>query len=285
MLKSEKYIELVFPVEFDAGELVGSMQISGFRGAWNDLKCTRVYWCESEWSDRLLEHICSALRDNNLAILSMDVVIKDVPVKDWNEVWSASVSPLWIGKKILIRPSWHPVPISQGVLELVIDPRQAFGTGHHATTKMLIEWIEDIIRGGEKVFDVGTGSGILAMVALRCGASFALGIDSDPVAVSCAKQYAHENGFLSELFLQEVALEAIAPDKAFNVILANLDARTILASCHMFKKFLDSRGTVLLVSGILVTDRTQVYEAMIAEEWVFLDEREEEKWLAMLFRI
>lgn len=285
MLKSEKYIELEFPVEFDAGELFGSMQVSGFIGAWNDLNCTRIYWYESEWSDGLLEHICSALRAIDMSILSREVVFRDVFVKDWNAVWNASVSPLWIGKKILIRPSWHPVPISQGVIELVIDPKQAFGTGHHATTRMLIEWIENLVRGGEKVLDVGTGSGILAMVALRCGASFALAIDSDPVALSCAKQYAKENGFLREISFQEISLESISPDKSFNVILANLDALTILASCQLFKKFCDPRGTVLLISGILVTDRIQVYEAIIAEEWVFLGEREEEKWLSMLFKI
>ncbi len=78
----------------------------------------------------------------------------------------------------------------------MLDPKQAFGTGHHATTRMLyVEWLEDRIHGGEFVLDVGAGSGLLAMVALRLGAASALGVECDPVAVDSARDYASENGF------------------------------------------------------------------------------------------
>ena len=81
-------------------------------------------------------------------------------------------------------------------IEIILDPKQAFGTGHHATTCMLLEWLEgDVIHGGETVLDVGTGGGLLAMVALRLGAVQAVGIDPDPEAIDCAHEYASVNGF------------------------------------------------------------------------------------------
>lgn len=117
-----------------------------------------------------------------------------LPYQDWNRQWAQSVRPIRIGKRIVIRPSWESVALQARDIEIVLHPKQAFGTGHHATTRMLLEWREDVIYGGESVMDVGAGSGILAMAALRLGAASAVGVECDPVAVDCARDYATENG-------------------------------------------------------------------------------------------
>ena len=124
-----------------------------------------------------------------------DIRVEELSDQDWNRQWAESVRPIRIGRRIVIRPSWEPVALQAQDIEIVLDPKQAFGTGHHATTRMLLERLEDLIHGGESVLDVGTGSGILAMVALRLGAASALGVECDPVAVDCARDYARENGF------------------------------------------------------------------------------------------
>ncbi|MGC4054396.1 MAG: 50S ribosomal protein L11 methyltransferase [Paludibaculum sp.] len=86
--------------------------------------------------------------------------------------------------------------MNAGEVELIIDPKQAFGTGHHATTQLLIEWLQQVVRPDDRVLDVGTGSGNpCGMVALRVGATEALGLDFDAVAVDCAREYAQVNGF------------------------------------------------------------------------------------------
>ena len=122
-------------------------------------------------------------------------VLRNCPIRIGIGSGLESVRPIRIGRRIVIRPSWEPVALQAQDIEIVLDPKQAFGTGHHATTRMLLEWLEDLIHGGEFVLDVGTGSGILAMVALRLGAASALGVECDPVAVDCARDYARENGF------------------------------------------------------------------------------------------
>ena len=112
-------------------------------------------------------------------------------------------------------------------IEIILDPKQAFGTGHHATTHLLLEWLEEIREwNGCRVLDVGTGSGILSMVALRLGALSALGIDLDPVAIDCAKGYALTNGFTNELDLRCCRIQELVSD-TFEIIVANIDRKTI----------------------------------------------------------
>ena len=283
MTNDDRYIELQFSLMFDAGEVMDSVKIPGFVGAWNDGDQTRLYWRASEWSDNIIGHIRCTLNRMGIDETSTELVVRQVPVTDWNEMWNASVVPLWIGQRVVIRPSWHPVTIPQGGIELILDPKQAFGTGHHATTQLLIEWLDELIEGGEEILDVGTGSGILAMVALRCGARSALGIEPDLVALECAERYAKENGFSNELVLQRSSLDELCTDRVFNVILANLDKRTILSSCHAFTKFSASSGSVLLLSGILSSDRLEIRDALAKAGWSTATERARDGWIAMAF--
>jgi ribosomal protein L11 methyltransferase len=110
-------------------------------------------------------------------------------------------------------------------IEIVLDPKRAFGTGRHATTRMLLEWLEDVRQGGESVLDVGTGSSLLAVMALRLGARRAVGLDHDPVALECAQKYALADGFGSELSLQDSPLPL---NQSAELVLANLDRPTLL---------------------------------------------------------
>jgi ribosomal protein L11 methyltransferase len=184
----------------------------------------------------------------------------------------------------VIRPSWESVLPQAGDIEIVLDPKQAFGTGHHATTSLLLEWLEEIIRGGESVLDVGTGSGILAMVALRLGAAKAVGVDSDPVAIECAQGYARDNRFGPELTLQtgdlskQTGVLAPSPD----LVLANLD-QAILMTCRDHLAAYVQRGARLLVSGVLVAQRQELVQAFSLAGMYCTGQREREGWVALEF--
>jgi ribosomal protein L11 methyltransferase len=169
--------------------------------------------------------------------------------------------------------------LSPGEVELILDPRQAFGTGHHATTALLLEWLDELIRGGEVVLDVGTGSGILAMAAIRLGAASALGLDNDPVAIECAREYAALNGFGPELNLRTAALEDAGMASA-DVILANLDRNTLLASARLFEPPL-RRGARVLLSGILPEDRPEIAAVFGDVGGSVAASKERDGWLAL----
>jgi ribosomal protein L11 methyltransferase len=207
-----------------------------------------------------------------------DIVVASLPYQDWNRQCAQLVKPLRVGKRIVVRPSWEQVAVAAGEIEIVLDPKQAFGTGHHATTSLLLEWLEEHIRGGESVLDVGTGSGLLAMVALRLGASRATGVDNDPDAIECAREYAAINGFGPELSLQCDTFTAGL--NSFDVVLANLDRRTLL---DLAQPLAASTGRTLFVSGLLADQRAEVVAAFAHVGLYPERHREREGWLAMEF--
>jgi ribosomal protein L11 methyltransferase len=272
------WIDVQIRSELDAGELIALLDDPWLPGAWQDGRITHLYWPSHRWSaDHLarLRHAIRRLADQGTA--EPDIVVHSLPDQDWNQQWAMSVKPLRIGKRIVIRPSWERVEVRAGQIEIVLDPKRAFGTGHHATTRLLLEWLEEDIRGGESVLDVGTGSGVLSMVALRLGAASALGIDHDPDAIECAQDYAAVNGFGPDLSLRCSTLKA---DHSYEFVLANLDRRTLL---ELAEPLAVSTGRVLLVSGLLADQREEMVGRFSRAGLYPGREREREGWLAMEF--
>ena len=263
----------------NASEIVGWLDDATLLGSWDSEGTVHLYWSVDAWNEekpKKLRWVLQQLGDDRGAA---NITVSKFPGEDWNAQWASHVKPVWVGRRVLIRPSWETVDVPSGTIEFVLDPKQAFGTGHHATTQLLIEFLEECIRGGERVLDVGTGSGILAMVALRLGATFALGIDNDSVAIECAKEYAKANAFGDELEFRTLTLEELRSEP-FHLILANLDRRTLLDQARQFQR-VNSDRTVLLLSGILQEDQDDIVQAFEHSGWKLAEVREREGWLAL----
>lgn len=275
-----EWIEVAVTTALDAGELLSRLEDPDVTGAWEQEGAVRLYWPADKWNGDALAHLKAVVTDQ--AAVASHVLVQSIPAQDWNAIWAQSVVPIRIGRRIIVRPSWAPAEGTPGNIELILDPKQAFGTGHHATTQLLIEWLEERIRGRERVLDIGTGSGLLAMVALRLGATSAVGIDHDPIAIECARGYADLNGFGSEcaLYVGDLAFLSDVDLSAIDLIVANLDRRTLLAATGSLAPFLD-RGAVLLVSGLLAEDRDEITEAYAAVGAAVRQVRERDGWLAM----
>ena len=275
-----EWIEVAVTTALDAGELLSRLEDSDVTGAWEQEGMVRLYWPADKWNGEALAHLKAVVTDP--AAEAPVVRVQSIPARDWNAIWAQAVAPIRIGRRIIVRPSWAQAERAPGDIELILDPKQAFGTGHHATTQLLIEWLEERIRGRERVLDIGTGSGLLAMVALRLGAISAVGIDHDPIAIECARGYADLNGFGSECALQVGDLAHLSDMdlSAVDLIVANLDRRALLAATGSLASFLD-RGVVLLVSGVLADDRNEITEAYAAAGASVREVREREGWLAM----
>ena len=121
-----------------------------------------------------------------------EALVKD---EDWSNNWKKYYKPLKIGKHIVIKPSWEDVELEEGDVTVELDPGMAFGTGCHASTHMCLELLEKTIKKGDRVLDIGTGSGILGIAALKLGAESVTAVDIDPLAVKIAKENAALNGY------------------------------------------------------------------------------------------
>jgi ribosomal protein L11 methyltransferase len=272
------WVDVEIRSTLDAGEVLGLLGDPLVQGAWQDDRAIHLYWSGPTWSSAHLAHLRWVLRElTGNRLPEPDIVVHALPDQDWNRQWAESVKPLRIGKRLVIRPTWEKVDGRSGQIEIILDPKRAFGTGHHATTRMLLEWLEEVIHGGESVLDVGTGSGILAMAAVRLGAARAVGMDHDADAVECAREYAAVNGFGPELALQ---CGTLTEERLYDCVLANLDRQTLL---QLAAPLAASTGRILLTSGVLTDQRQAIADAFARLDLYEKRVREQDGWLAIEF--
>jgi ribosomal protein L11 methyltransferase len=276
------WVEVCIDTELDAGELLGMLEDPAVQGAWEEAGTVHLYWPEAQWNGDRLASLQTLLAKLDLARgVEIPLLINRIPYQDFNQQWAKSVKPLRIGR-LVIRPSWEGFPLGPNDLEIVLDPKQAFGTGHHATTHLLLEWLQEDLRGSERVLDVGTGSGILAMAAVRLGAQSAIGVECDPVAVECAREYVLENGLDDRIDLVCGSLDHIKRQerRPIDLVLANLDRQTLLLLADELADCGEG-GATLLLSGILIDQEMEIVERFATLGLARVERREQEGWVAL----
>jgi ribosomal protein L11 methyltransferase len=271
------YVEVKLPNFPNAEELLGTLTGPQPLGSWESDEGFFIYWPESSWNEDVLRELKSALM--NLGAHETLLSINALPEQDWNEKWVASIQPVRIGNKVRIRQSWNAVDPDFAGIELIIDPKRAFGSGSHATTQLLVEMLEEHALESCHLLDLGTGSGILAMVALRLGAASALGVDIDFDAIECARENAALNGFGKELRLVLGTLNDLGAER-FEFVLANLDRNTFLKVGHQLEERVKMGGRALL-SGLQPEDFQDITPIIAESGGTVLSKRQRDEWIAI----
>lgn len=200
--------------------------------------------------------------------------------RDWQAEWKAGIEPVRAGR-VLVVPSWlADAGAAEDVVRIVIDPGQAFGTGHHATTVLCLELLQEVGVAGRRVLDVGTGTGVLAIAALRLGASPAVGVDVDADAVAVATDNAARNGV--PLTVSRGSVGA-AGDEPADVVVANLLTDTV-ADLAVPLLRATRPGGWLIASGITVERRAAALAPLRAAGLTVERTRERDGWLALAGR-
>jgi|DewCreStandDraft_1066081.scaffolds.fasta_scaffold00356_32 ribosomal protein L11 methyltransferase len=188
---------------------------------------------------------------------------RTVRAQDWADAWKEHFHVERVGRRLVIRPSWRPFTPQPGDVVIDLDPGMAFGTGQHPTTRTCLELLEEHVRLGDVVLDVGTGSGILAVAAVKLGAARCLALDVDPQAVRVARDNAARNGVAERVQVAEGTLTADdALRHAFDLAVANITAAAVAALAPALATALRPGGT-LIGSGI-VADRLDAVRAALA---------------------
>lgn len=232
---------------------------------------------------RALAERLDALRANApFALGTLRVGAENVHDEDWSEVWKRFYKPFRAGKKLVVKPTWEQYDPQPGDQVIEIDPGMAFGSGTHETTGMCLELLEDALRGGERVIDVGTGSGILAIGAALLGAKDVLAIDIDYTAVRVAKENIAHNHLENRVRAVEGNLLE-KTDAQCDLCVANIIADVIC----LFAEPLNSHirpGGLFICSGIIKERENDVRKALLAASYTLLEVRRKGEWVAMLAR-
>jgi ribosomal protein L11 methyltransferase len=201
---------------------------------------------------------------------------------DWAEAWKAHFPVLRVGRRLVIKPTWRRHRRADGDVVLALDPGMAFGTGLHPTTRLCLAGVEGIAdRGlidGARVLDVGCGSGILAIAALKLGAATALGVDTDPIAIEATTANAARNRLARRIRAREGSLPTGAGP--FDVVLANLIAGLLVPLAPLLRDELRPGGA-LLASGIFIDREADVSRAFEAAGLQVVGRSVEGEWVAL----
>lgn len=229
-------------------------------------------------------------RDDAQLFGTLELTLKNVREEDWANNWKQYFKPFTVGERLLIKPSWEMCenPRNRAVLE--IDPASSFGTGQHHTTRLCLELLEQLMHPGDRVLDLGCGSGILSIGALLLGASGATAVDIEENAAATATENARKNHIDPTLYrvfcgnvLEDETLCREIGD-GYDLICANIVADVLIAMKQLFRQFLRPEGT-LIVSGIIMERRDEVLDQLKSAGFTLLEVREKEGWAAASLRI
>lgn len=239
-----------------------------------------AYIPATRWNDVAREGVEMWMARHGLTAPITEEVIAD---QNWNRKWEETVRPVVV-EPFLIRPTWHETPPEHTDLILLeIDPKMSFGTGYHESTRLLLRMLPEVVKEGGFVLDAGTGTGILAVAAIKLGASSAIAFDIDPWSQDNAVENFYLNSVADRVEMRSGAIELV-DEKEFDVILANINYNVIVGLLPNFGEKLAKDGS-LLVSGILSRDRERLLKAAERRGLALRTEREENEWWSGVFTL
>lgn len=223
------------------------------------------YFSEEDNIEDVVEFVkekVQEIRDLGIDVGEGKVEAEKMHEEDWANNWKKYYKPTKIGNRIVVKPIWEEYEVSGDELVVELDPGMAFGTGTHETTRMCVEALEKHVKQDSVVFDIGTGSGILAIVASKLGAKHVVGVDLDPVAVDSAKENVEYNK-VENIEILEGNLLDVVEGKA-DLVVANIIAEIICILVDDVKKVLN-QGGLFITSGIIHDRREMVKEKLEQE--------------------
>jgi ribosomal protein L11 methyltransferase len=210
-------------------------------------------------------------------------VFREVADRDWTQEWKKDYRPVRVGRRLMIVPSWMEAEAAAGDVVLRLDPGMAFGTGMHPTTQLCLEALEERIRPGAEVIDLGCGSGILAIAALRLGAARASGWDVDPEAVEVARENAALNGVAPRFEVRLGSLQdLLAESRSAPVVAANILAGILREMLRASLGETVRPGGCLILSGILEEQSGSVESALSESGLRLAEKKTRGDWVALL---
>jgi ribosomal protein L11 methyltransferase len=272
------HIEIIFPEPDPARREILILELvqlgfEGFEEKGDELK---AYAPEASLNEATFSAFC----EEHLTSVQLEAIKRTVlPEQNWNSTWESNFDPVVVGDFCAIRADFHE-PISSTIHEIVITPKMSFGTGHHATTRLMIETMQQLPLADKQVVDFGTGTGVLAILAERLGAASVLALDNDSWSMENARENLERNG--TKRIKLQMADNLNGLDSA-DIVLANINRHVLLSEMGGLGALIRTNGWLLL-SGILEDDEAVMEAAAIAAGFTHVSTTKSGSWIAQLWQ-
>ena len=279
------YIEITLtacePVDQNVEIISAYLSEFGFEGVAED-EIVKAYVAENEKTDEEIKILLDELIEKKLCFEGYTIDI--IKPKNWNEEWEKNYfQPILIGEQCLIKSSFHKTDL-KAKYEIIIDPKMSFGTGHHETTSMMAEYILETDIKGKIVMDMGTGTGILGILASMIGCGKIIGIDNDSWCYENAQENIEKNNIHNfEMILGDAGMLKSYPD-TFDVFIANINRHILLADIKYYLKAM-RRPSTLLLSGFYSEDLADLDSECSKHGFKLIDKKIKKNWVCAKFEL
>ena len=276
------YKELIFTLiiseDFHRDLLIDSLAQIGFETFEEMDLGFKAYIPSSNFNQDILDSTLSEY----IGMFSFSYEINLIPHKNWNEVWESNFQPLVIGNQCYVRATFHQ-PRPEIKYEIIIDPKMAFGTGHHQTTSMMIELMLEENFNDKKILDMGCGTGILAILAQKLGAEDILAIDYDSLCFDSTS----ENSKLNQTTKIKVLCGSrdVIPDEKFDVVLANINRNILLDQIERYAEVLSAKGYLFLSGFYEGADLEMIRRKAESLKLNYVSHKTDKEWVAAKFQL
>ncbi|MBK7811815.1 MAG: 50S ribosomal protein L11 methyltransferase [Saprospiraceae bacterium] len=271
-----EYVGITIKVNQDFQELVmASLYELGYEAFVENESDLQAFIPETSWNEQIKSETSEKLKS-----FGLDFDEEHYENQDWNAQWESNFKDILIGDKLQVRAVFHETN-PEVMEEIIIAPKMAFGTGHHATTSMILEWMMDQKMNGMKVLDFGCGTGILGIYALKKSAAYLALVDIEPEAIENSIENLELNS-LNANWIKEGSIEAI-PDIQFDIILANITRNILTELMDDLLLKLSKQGT-MIISGFLEQDKVFMEEFCKSKNLQVVKVIQQLDWIAMVLK-
>lgn len=269
-------VKVTLPVPaFDQDALLAEISDWEMNGVLQENDHVVVYLPSDAWTDARRDALARWLSANGYAD---DLEVHVEPERNWNAAWEETITPIRAGD-FLLKPTWADVPPGHAdAMAIEVDPNMSFGTGHHATTRLMLRLLPGAISSGDRVLDAGTGTGVLAIAACTLGASSVLGFDVSETAIENAAENCARNDVADAVTLRTGTIEVVS-EADFDVILANITREVLRDLLPTFRQKIVPRGRLLL-SGVFTRDRDALLTSASEHDFTLQHDETEDGWWA-----
>ncbi len=280
----KNFIEIVIKTQPYFPELISGLvymidSITGIEEREDELACYFTEFSDDDFN--YLQKLLTNLRNESL-IERFEIFRKTIEQKNWNVEWEKSIQPIRVSERIIIKPTFREYTPGKNEIVITIDPKMSFGTGYHQSTRIMIRLIEKYIKPKSKVLDVGTGTGILAIVCAKLGASKIITCDNDEFVKENALENFEKNDVKDKCSFIYGTIDNIE-EKDFDLILANIQKNVLIEIAPKIKDKIKEDGLVIL-SGLLIEDDKDILENYISLGFKLIEKEIEDEWLGIVIK-